>query len=177
MDNEQEKWRDVPGYGGHYQASSNGRVKSKERIVHRRNRWGGQHNSVYKERILKPHKGKDGYLTVRISVDNIKYTRSVHRMVASAWHGPCPKGMECCHGNGINDDNRPENLRWDTHLSNNRDRHNKGNYPTGERHPMNKFSDIELKIMSSMKFRDAFVRYGISNTHHRRIKKILDGPL
>lgn len=32
--------------------------------------------------------------------------------------GPCPDGMEACHNNGDQLDNRIENLRWDTHSAN-----------------------------------------------------------
>jgi hypothetical protein len=39
-------------------------------------------------------------------------------MVLFAFVGPCPEGMECCHENDVRDDNRIENLRWDTHANN-----------------------------------------------------------
>lgn len=38
----------------------------------------------------------------------------VHRLVAAAFHGPCPDGLECNHKNGIKRDNRPENLEYVT---------------------------------------------------------------
>lgn len=41
-------------------------------------------------------------------------TASVHRLVASSFHGPCPNGMQCSHLNGDRSDNRPDNLRWET---------------------------------------------------------------
>jgi hypothetical protein len=39
-------------------------------------------------------------------------------MVLEAFVGPCPPGLECCHGNGVGTDNWVENLRWDTHTEN-----------------------------------------------------------
>ena len=44
--------------------------------------------------------------------------REVHALVASAFHGPCPDGCEVLHINGCLTDNRPENLRYDTHSEN-----------------------------------------------------------
>ena len=35
--------------------------------------------------------------------------------------GPCPAGMEGCHGNGNRQDNRLENLRWATRKHNHYD--------------------------------------------------------
>ena len=32
-----EEWRDIPDYEGYYQASNLGRIKSLERIIHRKN--------------------------------------------------------------------------------------------------------------------------------------------
>lgn len=41
-----------------------------------------------------------------------------HRMVAEAFLGPCPKGLEVCHGDGNPINNRVGNLRYDTHRNN-----------------------------------------------------------
>ena len=45
-----------------------------------------------------------------------------------AFVGPA-NGLDCCHGNGITDDNRLENLRWDTKSENSRDTSRHGNNP------------------------------------------------
>lgn len=42
----------------------------------------------------------------------------VHRLVLLVFVGPCPDGMEACHGNDVPHDNRVENLRWDTRAAN-----------------------------------------------------------
>ena len=43
-----------------------------------------------------------------------------HHAVLYAWVGPCPKGFECDHLNGITTDNRLENLEWVTPEENRR---------------------------------------------------------
>jgi hypothetical protein len=48
--------------------------------------------------------------------------RLIHRLIAEAFHGPCPEGMECCHNDGNRSNNRADNLRWDTRTNNHADR-------------------------------------------------------
>lgn len=133
-----EIWADIPGYGNHYQASNLGKIRVKDRIV---KKFSVFNNRVveqkYKGRLLNPCKSsKLGHLSVHFGFDNKKVVASVHRLVLEAFIGKCPDGMECCHNNGIADDNRLENLRWDTHENNNKDRKLHGKYPKGEKHPM-----------------------------------------
>jgi DNA-binding transcriptional regulator YiaG len=47
-------------------------------------------------------------------------------MVLETFVGPRPAGMECCHANDTQSDNRLSNLRWDTHKENCRDRARNG---------------------------------------------------
>lgn len=64
--------------------------------------------------------------TARLNVSIKNKTQSVHRLIAEAFHGPCPPGLECCHNNGKRTDNRPENLRWDTRSANHLDKRRHG---------------------------------------------------
>lgn len=102
--NDNEEWRVVPGHPD-YEVSSLGRVRS----------WKGKNSrATNTPRIIKPHTHKLGYL--RLTVDNAR--TSVHQLVAAAFHGPCPDGMEVDHINNIKADNRPENLRYLTRRQN-----------------------------------------------------------
>lgn len=146
-----EIWKDVPAYGNHYQASNLGNIRSKDRIVEK---FSYLANKVvkqsYKGKNLLLAKNKDGHLSVRIGYNKKKYTAFAHRLVLMAFVGMPLEGQECCHNNGISDDNRVENLRWDTHANNNKDRKLHGTYPTGKEHPMygKKMSDEhKLKLM------------------------------
>ncbi len=42
----------------------------------------------------------------------------VHRLILEAFVGPRPGGLECCHWDGNPENNRLDNLRWDTPKSN-----------------------------------------------------------
>lgn len=48
-----------------------------------------------------------------------------------AFVGPCPEGLECCHENGDESDDRLDNLRWDTHSNNLMDRRKHGTVALG----------------------------------------------
>lgn len=158
-----EIWKDIPGFGGHYQASSIGRIRTKDRIVRRAHPAGMAINFRYKGRVLKPTNTR-GYLVVHIGVDGVKTNLAVHVAVLLAFVGPRPDGMEGCHCNGDSLDNRAENLRWDTHLANNRDRLKHETYTRGQRHPMAKLTDAQaLEIYRSSESGAALAkRYGVA---------------
>ena len=133
-----EIWQDIPGYGNHYQASNLGNIRSKDRIVEKFSYFANKIvQQKYKGKLLNPTKSnKLGHLSVHLGSNKQKWTLSVHRLILETFVGQCPDGMECCHNNGIANDNRIENLRWDTHENNNKDRKRHGTYKTGKDHHM-----------------------------------------
>jgi hypothetical protein len=112
-----ELWRPIPGYEGAYEVSDHGRVRSLDREVYAGR--GRTRKSV--GRVLSAHFG-DHYVKVRLKLHGSGRTWNVHTLVALAFIGPKPEGMEVCHGNGDAHDNRAANLRYDTHSANGRDR-------------------------------------------------------
>lgn len=87
--------------------------------------------------LLAPFPNKrGGYLSVSVGRRDKKRVISVHIIVCESWHGlrPHPR-LEVAHGNGVNTDNRPENLRWATRLENAHDMIKHGTVLRGERHP------------------------------------------
>ena len=79
------------------------------------------------------------------------YTRTIHRLVLKTYVGPCPKGMEACHNNGIKIDNRFENLRWHTRSNNRYDSVKHGTHPglrrKGQSHPMSKLTENQVTLI------------------------------
>ena len=117
-----EEWRDIAGWEGFYQVSNCGRVRSLERtipVVREGYRWRRIQERVLVQQALP----KLGHRIVTLQRAGIIQTLLVHRLVLTAFRGPCPIGMQCCHfperdpGN-----NRVDNLRWGTHADNVADR-------------------------------------------------------
>lgn len=99
---EKERWKDIPGYEGLYQASNLGRIRSLPN---------SSRNSV---RVLVSYKKKSGYHNVTLCKNKkVKYYRT-HRLVALTFL-PNPENKEYVnHINGDKSDNRLENLEWVT---------------------------------------------------------------
>ncbi len=111
MDKSQKEiWKSISGYEGQYDVSSKGRVRSYWKRVGGRTVLCSSPQSIKSQRL-----SHHGYWLVTLSK---RKTKKVHRLVLETFIGCCPKGMECCHTNGICTDNRQENLRWDTHKNN-----------------------------------------------------------
>lgn len=108
-----ENWLPVVGYEGLYEVSDRGRVRSLARVC--------AAGRKRKGRILSQSSGRYGHRRVVLYRDAVRTQWMAHVLVLTAFVGPRPEGMECCHGNGNPADNRVENLRWDTRSANQRD--------------------------------------------------------
>lgn len=103
-------WAPVPGYPG-YEVSRRGGVRS-----YLTNRWNGRSETP---RVLACCLRKTGYSYVTLWKGKIRgESFGIHRLVLTAFIGPCPPGEECAHLNGIRTDNRLENLAWMTRAEN-----------------------------------------------------------
>lgn len=116
-----EEWRAVPGFAG-YEVSDLGRVRS----WHGPRAIGGGSTTRAEPLMMKPATHRNGRKHVMLARGGRRITGLIHRLVLEAFVGPCPEGMECCHGNGVPADNRLENLRWDTKAANEADKRRHG---------------------------------------------------
>lgn len=109
-----EIWKDIPGYEGSYQASTDGNIRSVDRIVVRSDGVRKPLTGV----VLSPSKNASGYYNVSLRKDGKARSFLVSRLVAITFL-PNPSGLpEVNHKNEIKTDNRIENLEWISRLDN-----------------------------------------------------------
>lgn len=121
-----ERWLPVVGYEGRYEVSDQGRVRSVERWVEYRSGRSRVHPSV----LLSPAvSNRYGHLAVNLWKRNQGRSSKVHSLVAEAFLGPRPPGMEVRHGPGGKHDNRLANLSYGTYQENREDMKRDGTAP------------------------------------------------
>lgn len=125
----QEEWREVVGWEGYYEVSSQGNVRSVDRVVMRSN--GRPH--TWRGKNLSPGTQKrTGYKYLVLSrPGEKKLTVRVHRLVAEAFI-PNPDRLPLVlHGDGTRTNNHVDNLRWGTTSDNLKDAVKHGTYRNG----------------------------------------------
>lgn len=135
-----KQWVDIPGYVGLYQVSSDSEVKrvagKTKRVVR-----GKEIEQPIAEKILTP---AGTYPLVSLCRDGKSVSHYVHHLVAEAFIGPRPDGMQVCHNDGNPQNVHKSNLRYDTPTGNASDRHLHGTHAKGESNPMAKYSEEEV---------------------------------
>lgn len=125
-----EEWRAVVGYAGLYEVSNLGRVRSLDRLV--------PHSipgclRKRKGKVLAGYRKDQYYIRVILHDGTHGTTRTIHSIVADAFLGPRPDGLNVLHNNGDPIDNRPENLRYGTQSENILDCVKHGNHTVASR--------------------------------------------
>ena len=134
-----QTWKTIKSTGGLYEASNDGQIK----------RTGSGHGSVVgrikKQRELRPM----GYKVVSLSVGNKPMTCLVHRLVAEAFFGECPNGMQVSHKDCNCKNNNIENLEYLTQSENNKNSVNVfGAYRGNRRRDSSMTAEKAKKIIS-----------------------------
>jgi hypothetical protein len=108
-----ERWVSAPGYEGSYEVSDHGRVRALARL----DTIGRRRNS----KVLSQRKAQSGHLSVALRANNERRTWPVHVLVLTAFVGPRPGNLECCHWDDNPANNHLVNLRWGTRSENAKD--------------------------------------------------------
>jgi hypothetical protein len=105
-----EEWRAIEGFEGQYDVSSLGRVRALPRQI--RTAYGASKH--HPGGVMAPAPDRDGYPRVMFRVDGKHHTRSVHRLVAIAFHGDKRNALhrEVDHIDGDRANASASNLRW-----------------------------------------------------------------
>ena len=125
-----EIWKDIPGYEGRYQASTEGRIRSVDRVEHCAPRDGKQpYSRIRKGQVLSTCLGSNGYPCVGLrktqDAENATFCPVFH-LIALTFLGPRPEGMVVCHSDGNKLNSALTNLRYDTGTENNLDLNRRG---------------------------------------------------
>lgn len=164
-----EIWLPVVGFEGLYEVSNYGSVRSLVRVAmanYGERKYGGKN--------IRPILRKaDGYLVVNLYKDNKRSQKTLHVVVAEAFHFKAFPELECCHNNGIKADCRSENLRWGTRKENSKDKEIHGTKIEGSKSPNAKLNEeqvIEIRAAKGSKVEIAKA-YGVSDQLIGKIKR------
>jgi len=156
-----ETWITVSGYDG-YEVSNLGRVRSTRPI----NRFAREPDTP---RILNPFsKGKRRYLYCSLRKDGVLWSARVHHLVLEAFVGPRLEGLEGCHKDDNQENNRLDNLYWGTPAQNVEDKLRNGKQVRGS---ANHFAAIDENKAKEIKLA---LRMDSSRGNIERISKALN---
>lgn len=167
-----EVWKEIPEYEGLYEASSEGRIRSVDRVVSTFSARGAKRTQLRRKgKVLCLSPGPKGYRLVTLSKDGIARTRRVNRLVCSAFYGPQPETVLACHRDGDLTNNRDGNLRWDTPAANQADRLIHGTALRGEAVATAILTEAEVIAIRASRTFGTLQGVSVSRTQYHRIKR------
>ncbi len=150
-----EIWKPVIGYESYYSVSSFGRI--------RRDKTGKE---AYPRKILKQMLDKKGYPRLGLCKNGIQKGFKIHRLVARAFLGKCPKEKQVNHRDCNKLNNYVSNLEYVTNKENMIHAVKNGLYPSriGEKNGCSKLTEKQI-----IKIRE---KYAQGNTTYKKLAKI-----
>ncbi len=105
-----EVWKDIINYQGYYLINNIGTVKRCDRVVSVRNGF----KRLSKGRLMKPYKGKDGYMYYLLTVNKVSKHFALHRLLAIHFIDNPQNKREVNHKDTNRLNNNLDNLEWAT---------------------------------------------------------------
>lgn len=146
-----EIWRPVVGFEKAYEVSDQGRVRSIDRSYTKKTKGGAIATVQHKGRVLKPGFNVGGYLIVGLYYGGENRSRPIHSIVAEAFIGTRPVGLEVRHLDGNKLNCRAENLKYATHTENEADKRKHGTLMFGEKSVSAVLSENDVRRIREMR--------------------------
>ena len=163
-----EVWKDIPDFGGKYQVSNLGKVRSVDRwSTH--GRWGNGAKRFLKGRMLSQSVASTGYYVVGFRGKGNMNKREVHSLVALAFLGPRPAKNHVHHKNENKLDNRVSNLEYKLngkHAS----EHNRGSKAANSKLTEKDVIKIRELLAKGVTQVELSAHYGVAQAHISTIK-------
>lgn len=113
--NSSEVWVKLKGYEGYLEVSSEGRVRSVDRIILRKDTM----TPVFKQgRVLSIQKDRQGYCRIAVSWKGSTNCLKIHRLVAMMFIPNPENKPQVNHIDGDKSNNKVSNLEWVTNSEN-----------------------------------------------------------
>ncbi len=109
----------------------------------------GRISSTFKRGFLTIFTNKDGYPATSLR-DKAVYP--IHHLVAAAWLGPRPDGLQVCHKDGVKANCHKDNIYYGTPQQNSDDRVKHGNSCAGE---SNGYAKLTREIVTAIRIERA----------------------
>jgi len=135
-----EKWLPIPGYEGYYEVSDLGSIRSIDRRVIDKS---GRVQHVKQRNLALQN--NNGYWACQLWKNNHMKRPLVHVIVAQAFIGTNPDGLDVNHIDGNKKNNAVSNLEYCSRSENNFHACRIGLRKTGENHPWAKLSADQVK--------------------------------
>lgn len=115
------EYKEIPGFPFYY-AGSDGEIYSNNF------KWKREGDPLRK---LCYGKQSNGYKMVNLPHQKGFRCQRIHVLICTAFHGNRPKGNECSHLDGNRQNNKPENLKWETPSENKLRKNQHGTHDRG----------------------------------------------
>lgn len=124
-----DRWLPVVGFGGLYEVSTLGRIRSLRT---------GRINAAWPD--------DSGYPRIGLWNGSTQKKHRVHRLVAEAFHGDKRNALHCevAHLDNDRTNCRADNLKWVSHVENHSHRRAHGTHPSGENHPRSRLTERDV---------------------------------